>query len=66
MKRLVPIVALVGFVGFGPAWAASGGADRLRNPNGRGMGVSEQQYRQDMKKKRSQNPNTQYGAPMQH
>jgi hypothetical protein len=47
MKRSIPILTLIAFLGgLGAAYAGGGGAsaDRLRDPNGRGMGMSVSQY----------------------
>ena len=70
MKQLALSLGLFGFliVGVGSACAGGGGAaaDRLRDPNGRGVAMDVKQYRQDMKKKRSQQLGTQNGSPMQH
>jgi hypothetical protein len=55
MKRYVPILTLVAFVGgLGAAYAGGGGAaaDRLRDPNARGLNMSVKQYNSDMKKRR--------------
>ena len=55
MKRYVPILTLIAFVGgLGAAYAGGGGAaaDRLRDPNARGLNMSVKQYNSDMKKRR--------------
>jgi hypothetical protein len=56
MKRYVPVLTLIAFVGgLGAAYAGGGGAagDRLRDPNARGTAMSVKQYNSDMKKRRS-------------
>ncbi len=55
MKRSIPILTLIAFLGgLGAAYAGGGGAaaDRLRDPNGRGMGMSVSQYNKTMKQRR--------------
>jgi hypothetical protein len=56
MKHYVPILTLIAFVGgLGAAYAGGGGAaaDRLRDPNARGLNMSVKQYNSDMKKRRA-------------
>jgi hypothetical protein len=56
MKRSIPILTLIAFLGgLGAAYAGGGGAsaDRLRDPNGRGMGMSVSQYNKTMKQRRA-------------
>ena len=55
MKRYVPILTFIAFVsGLGAAYAGGGGAaaDRLRNPEARGTGMSVKQYNKEMKQRR--------------
>jgi hypothetical protein len=64
MKRYVPVLTLIAFVGgLGAAYAGGGGAagDRLRDPNARGTAMSVKQYNSDMKKRRAK----EQGAPGQ-
>jgi hypothetical protein len=54
MKRCIPAIALMAFVfgGLGSAWAGGGGgADRLRDPNGRGTGMSTKAYNEAVKRR---------------
>ena len=56
MKRYIPVFTLIAFVGgLGAAYAGGGGAaaDRLRDPNARGLNMSVKQYNADMKKRRA-------------
>jgi hypothetical protein len=56
MERYVPIFTLIAFVGgLGAAYAGGGGAaaDRLRDPNARGLNLSVKQYNSGMKKRRA-------------
>jgi hypothetical protein len=60
MKYYVPILTLIAFVGgLGAAYAGGGGAaaDRLRDPNGRGVAMSVQQYNQTMRQRRMKRTN---------
>ena len=55
MNRYIPVFTLIAFVcGVGAAYAGGGGAaaDRLRDPNARGLNLSVKQYNSDMKKRR--------------
>ncbi|MBV9394877.1 MAG: hypothetical protein JOZ84_10745 [Methylobacteriaceae bacterium] len=55
MNRYIPVFTLIAFVGgLGAAYAGGGGAaaDRLRDPNARGLNLSVKQYNSDMKKRR--------------
>lgn len=71
MKKaiLIGTILVSGLCGIGSAFAGGGGAaaDRLRDPNGRGMGMSVRDYNQAMKKKRSQQgtPSGQWTTPGQ-
>jgi hypothetical protein len=56
MKNYVPVLTLIFFIGgLGSAYAGGGGAaaDRLRDPNARGLNMSVKQYNADMKKRRA-------------
>ena len=56
MHRSIPVFTLIAFVGsLGAAYAGGGGAaaDRLRDPNARGLNMSVKQYNSDMKKRRA-------------
>ena len=56
MKRCVPVLTLIAFMaGLAPGYAGGGGAaaDRLRDPNARGLNMSVKQYNSDMKKHRA-------------
>ena len=56
MKRYIPIFTLVAFVGgLGAAYAGGGGAgaERLRDPNGRGTAMSVPHYNKTMKERRA-------------
>jgi hypothetical protein len=55
MKHYIPVFTLIAFVGgLGAAYAGGGGAaaDRLRDPNARGLNMSVKQYNSGMKKRR--------------
>ena len=69
MKKVVPAIALFGFVfSIGSAWAGGGGAaaDRLRDPNGRGLNMNVRQYNADMKRQRSRKMMGTPGQPTTH
>ena len=54
MKRYVPVLTLIVFIGgLGSAYAGGGGAaaDRLRDPNGRGLNMSHKQYHEAVKRR---------------
>jgi hypothetical protein len=54
MKNYVPVLTLIAFIGgLGSAYAGGGGAsaDRLRDPNGRGLNMSTQQYNEAVKRR---------------
>jgi hypothetical protein len=55
MKRYVQLISVVAFVvgGLGSAWAGGGGAgaDRLRDPNGRGSAMASKPYNEAVKKR---------------
>ena len=56
MNRYIPVFTLLAFIGgIGAAYAGGGGAaaDRLRDPNARGLNMSVKQYNSDMKKRRA-------------
>jgi hypothetical protein len=68
MKHYLPILTLIAFVGgLGAAYAGGGGAaaDRLRDPNGRGLNMSVQQYNEAVKR-RSKRTNPPGQMQMQH
>jgi hypothetical protein len=68
MKHYLPILTLIAFVGgLGVAYAGGGGAaaDRLRDPNGRGMNMSVQQYNEAVKR-RGKRTNPPGQMQMQH
>jgi hypothetical protein len=68
MKHYLPILTLIAFVGgLGAAYAGGGGAaaDRLRDPNGRGMNMSVQQYNEAVKR-RGKRTNPPGQMQMQH
>ncbi|MEA2838755.1 MAG: hypothetical protein QOF41_85 [Methylobacteriaceae bacterium] len=69
MKRYVPVLTLIAFVGgLGSAYAGGGGAaaDRLRDPNGRGVAMSVKRYNTDMKKRRAKEQGAPGQMQMQH
>jgi hypothetical protein len=54
MKNYVPVLTLIAFIGgLGSACAGGGGAaaDRLRDPNGRGLNMSHKQYHEAVKRR---------------
>jgi hypothetical protein len=54
MKNYVPVLTLIAFIGgLGSASAGGGGAaaDRLRDPNGRGLNMSTKQYNEAVKRR---------------
>lgn len=67
MKHYLPILTLIAFLGgLGAAYAGGGGAaaDRLRDPNGRGLNMSVQQYNQAMRQRRMKRANPPGQMPM--